>query len=88
MTGCVAGALSLIWTQWGRGRSPGPRMAAVGARLVPLAAYSRRGGVAVPLSPEWPPWGRGRARGSCMAAGGRGRSLGPCITTLGAWPFT
>jgi len=37
--GGVAGALSLVWPQWGRGRSPWPRMAAVGACPVLLAPY-------------------------------------------------
>jgi len=27
--GCVAGALVPVWPPWGRGRSPGPRLAAV-----------------------------------------------------------
>jgi len=33
--GGVAGPLGPVWPPWGRGRSPGPRMAAVGAWPVP-----------------------------------------------------
>jgi len=38
------------------------------------ASYGRRGGVDGPLGPVWPPWGRGR-------------SPGPCLGAVGAWPF-
>jgi len=52
----------------GRGRSPGPRMATVGAWPVSWAPYGRRGGVASPLGPVCLPWGRGRSPGPRMAA--------------------
>jgi len=61
--GGVAGHLGPVWPPWGRGRSPGPRVAAVGAWPVlwapcgavgawPVlwAPYGRRGGVACPLA--------------------------------------
>jgi len=85
--------------QWGRGRSPGPRTAALWAWPVPWTPYSRRGGVACILNPVRPPWGRGRSPGLCIAAWGvdlplgtilppwgRGRSPGPSMAALGAWP--
>ena len=57
-----------MWQTWGRGRTPGPRVAAVGAWPVPRASCGRRGGVAGPLGPVWPPWGRGRSPGHRMVA--------------------
>jgi len=71
--GSVATLLGFVWLPWGRGRSLGPRMAAVGAWPVPWNPYGRRGGVAGPwapygcsggvggpFGPEWPKWGCGR----------------------------
>jgi len=49
--GGVAGPLGLVWPAWGRGRSPGPGMAAVGAWPVPWAQDGRRGGLAGLLGP-------------------------------------
>jgi len=39
----VAGPLDPIWLPWGRGRSPGPHMAAVVAWTVSWASYGRVG---------------------------------------------
>jgi len=95
----VVGPLGLVWAPWGcgqfhgpcvvpleRSRSPGtrvaavgawlvrgPRVAAVGAWPVPWGSCGRRGGVAVPLGPVWQSWG-------CNP------SSGPRMATLGAWP--
>jgi len=49
--GGVARPLGFVWPLWGRGPSPGPCMATVGACLVPWTLYSRRGGVARPIGP-------------------------------------
>jgi len=59
--GGVAGFLGRVWPPWGRGRSPGPRVAAVGAWPVPWAPCGCSGGVVGPLGPVWPPWGPGRS---------------------------
>jgi len=48
---------------WLRGRTNGPRMAAVGAWPVPRAPYDRCWGVAGPLGHVWRPWERGRSNG-------------------------
>ena len=72
--GSLAGQ-TLTRKERGRGRSPGPRTAALGAWPVQWALYGRRGGVAGPLGPEWPPWGRGR-------------SPGPRLKAVGAWGVT
>jgi len=69
----MAGPLGPVWPPWGRGRSPGARVVAVGTWPVRWAPCGCRGGVARPLGPVWLPWGRGR-------------SLGPRVVTLGAWP--
>jgi len=69
--GCIV-TLSHVRLLWGHGRSPGPRMIAVGVCPVPWASYGCRGGVAGPLGPVWPP---------CM----RGQSPGPRIAAVGAW---
>ena len=45
----MAAPLGLVWLLWGRGHSPGPRLAAVGARPVPLAPSGRRGAWPVPV---------------------------------------
>jgi len=73
--GGVARPLGITWPPWGRGRSPGPLMAAVGVWPVSWVPYGRPGGVAGPLRPVWPPWGLGRSAGPRMAA-------------VGAWPVT
>ena len=44
--GGVARPLGPVLLPWGRGRSPGPRIAAVGSWPVPWALCGRRGGVA------------------------------------------
>jgi len=59
----VAGPLGPVWPPWGRGRYPGPRLAAVGAWPVPWSPSDRRAGVAVPLVPVYQPWKRGRLPG-------------------------
>jgi len=84
--GRVAGPLVNVWPTWGRIRSPGPRMAAMGAWPVPWASYGCRGGVVGPLGPILPPWVRGRSPRTCMAAVGAWPVLGPRMATLGAWP--
>jgi len=79
--GGVGGHLGPVWPKLGRGQSPEPLMAAVGAwpvrgaRLavmeacpVPLSPDVRREGMAGPLSSVWLPWGRVRSPGPCMAA--------------------
>ena len=53
----VAGLLGSVWLPWGRGHSPGPRMAAVGAWPFPWGPYGCRGGVADPVGPVWMPRG-------------------------------
>jgi len=66
--GGVACQLGPVWLPWGRGRSPGPSVAAVGAWPVPWAPCGRRGswpvtwakcgrrgGVACPLGTVWLP---------------------------------
>jgi len=62
-----------VWPPWGRGRSPGPRVAAVGAWPVPWATCGRRGGVVGSLGHVWPPLGRGRFPV-------------PRVAAVGAWP--
>ena len=64
----MAGPLGLVWRPWGRSRSPGPRVAAVGTWPFPWASCGRRGGVAGPLGLVWLPWGRGRSPGPRVAA--------------------
>ena len=84
--GGVAGLLGFVCLPWGRGRSPGPWMAAVGVWSVPRprmdavgvwtlpwAPYGRPGGVAGLLGSVWSPWGRGR-------------SPWPCQVVVGVWP--
>ena len=92
--GSVAGPLGPVWPPWGvtgllgpvrppwrRGRFPSLCIKAVGAWLVPwvlygrrrgvanpLVSYGNRGGVAGPLVPVWLPWGCGRSPGPLMAA--------------------
>ena len=43
-----AGFLGFVWKPWGRGRTPGPRVAAVGAWPVPWGLCGRHGGAEVP----------------------------------------
>ena len=81
----VAGALCLLEPPRGRGRSPGPRMAAVGAWTVPSAPYGRRGGVAGPLGFVSLPWGRRRSPGPRWPPWGRGCFPGPRMLAVGAW---
>jgi len=69
----VVDPLGPVWPPFRRGRSPGPRLAALVAWLVPWAPSGRLGGVAGPLGPVWSPWGRGR-------------SPGPRMVAMGAWP--
>jgi len=71
--GVVAAPMGPVWSPWGRGRSPGPRVAAVGAWPLPWAPCGRRGGVSGPVAPVWTPLGGGRSPGPRMAA-------------VGAWP--
>jgi len=47
--GGVARPLGTVCLPWGRGSSPGPRVAAVGAWPVTCAPCGRRGGVACPV---------------------------------------
>jgi len=51
--GGVAGPLGPAWPPWGRGRSPGPRIAAVVVWPVPWAPHGRQGAWPVP----WDPYG-------------------------------
>jgi len=80
----VAGFLGPVWPPWGRGRSPKPRMAAVGALPVPWAPYGRRGGVAGPLGSVWPPRGVAGPLGPVWPPWGRGRSPKPRMAAVGA----
>jgi len=68
-----------MWPLWGRGRSSGPRMAAMRAWPCPVswAPYGRRRVVAKHLGPVWPPWGLGRILLLAWQSWGRGRSPGP-----------
>jgi len=84
--GVVAGLMGNVWSPWGRGRSPAPRMATAKAWPFHMASYGRREGVAGPLNPLWPPWGRGRSHGPRKAAVGGGRSPANCVAAVGAWP--
>ena len=68
--GGVAAPLCPAWPPWGRGRSPGPRMAAVGAWPLPWAPHGRRGDAAAPLVPVCQPWGRARSPCPRLAAVG------------------
>ena len=70
----------------GRGRSPGPRVAALGAWPVPWASCGRRGGVASPLGLVWKPLGVAGPLGLVWPQRGRGRSPGPRVAAVGAWP--
>jgi len=85
--GVVAKPLGRVWPPWGCGRSPGHRMAAVGAWpvpwaphvrcgawLIPWALYGRRGAVAIPLVLVWPLWGVVDFLGLVWPPWGRGRS--------------
>ena len=67
--GGMAGPLGPVWPPWVRGRSPGPRVAAMGCiwsrgpRLAAMGAWpvcrapdGRRWCVAGLLAPGWPPW--------------------------------
>jgi len=47
--GGVVGPLGSVWPPWGRGRTPGPRLAAVGTWPVPWPQHGHCGGVAVCL---------------------------------------
>jgi len=97
--GGVAGPLLLVWPPWGRGRTPGTRLASVGARPSPGACVAavrarpvnwlqsdRRGGVACPLVPVCPAWGRGRIPATHVATVGRARYPDPRVAAVGAWP--
>jgi len=77
----MACPLGPVWPPFGRGPSPGPRMAAVVAWPVPWASYGRRGGethllgpvwrregVAHPMGPVWPTWRRGPSPGLRLTA--------------------
>ena len=68
----------------GRGRSPGPCLAAVGAWPLPWAPSGRRGGTAGPLGSVWPPWGVAGPRGFLSGRrGGVAGPLGPVLQPLG-----
>ena len=82
----VASPLGPVWPPRGRCRSPGPRKVAVGACPVPWGRYVHRGGVAGPLGSVWLPWGRGRFIGHRLAAVWCGRSPGPRLAAVRAWP--
>ena len=66
----MARPLGTVWPPWGRGPSPGHRVASVGAWPVPWAPRGSRGGVAGPMRTARPPWGRGRSQGTRVAAVG------------------
>jgi len=98
--GGVACSLGPVWLPWGRGPSPGFRMAAVRPRPVPVPCMAR-GGVARPQGFVLPPWGvafpyapygcRGsvvRPLGPVLPVWGRGPSFLPRMATVGAWPVT
>jgi len=82
----VAGFLGPVWPPWGRGWSPKPRLAVVGAWLVPWAPSGSLGGVARPLHSVWMPWGVAGPLGPVSLPCGRGRSPGPCLVAVKAWP--
>jgi len=82
----VAGFLVSVLPPWGRGRSPGPRLAAVGSWVVTWAPSGRHWGVAGPLGPVWPPWGVAGLLISVWPPWGRGPSIRPRLAALGAWP--
>jgi len=80
-----ASCLQPEWAPWGRGRSPGPNVVAVGECPVPCSPCGRRGGVAGPLNPTWPPWGRGRSPVHTWLPWKRGRSPWSRVAAVGAW---
>jgi len=53
--GVVTSQVGPVWPPWGRGRSTGPRVAAVGAWPIPLALCGLCGGVASFRGPVRPP---------------------------------
>jgi len=88
---CRSGGVAILWAplggRAGRGRSPGPRHAAMKAWPVSWASSGCREGLASPratsgchgsvagaLGRVWPPWGRGQFPGPRLAA-------------VGAWPI-
>ena len=60
-----------MWPPRWRGRSPGLRVAAVGAWQIAWSSCARRGVVAGPLVFVWPPWGRGWSPGLVWPPWGR-----------------
>jgi len=84
--GGIARPLYPVWMPRGRGRSPGPRAAAVGAWPVCWAPCGRRWGVTGPLGPVWPPWWHGQSPGPRVAVVGRGLFPGIRVAAMGAWP--
>ena len=78
----------VVWLPWGRGLSPGPRVAAVGAWPVPWASCGHLGAWPV----DWVSWGcRGGVAGPLGFVGlpwWRGRSPGLRGAAVGAWPVT
>ena len=86
-SGGVAGLLGPEWPPWGRGRSPGHRLAAVGAWPVPWAPSGCRRGTAGPLSIVWLPLVRGWSPGRIWRSRGRGPLSWPRMVAVQAWPF-
>ena len=81
-----AAPLGPVWPPWGRGRSPGPRMAAVGAWPLPSAPPGRRGGVAAPGAPPCSRGGVAAPPGPVCPPWRRGCSPGPRMAAVGVWP--
>jgi len=82
----MAGFLCPVWVPWGRGRSPGPLLTAVGVWLVPWDLSDRGGGVAGFLCPVSPPWGRGWYPVSRLVPWGCCRFPGHRLPAVGASP--
>ena len=81
-----AGALGPVWPPLGHGRSPGPYIVDAGVWPFLWAPYGRRRVVAGPVGPVWMVWGRGRFRGALKPPRRRGRSRGPRMIDVEAWP--
>jgi len=86
--GIVAGPVRPVWPPWRCDWFTGSRIAAVGAWPVPWALYGCRGGVVGPLGPVWLPWGRGLSLCHVWPLCGLGRSPGPLMVVVEAWPIS
>jgi len=92
-------ALGIVWSPWGRGRSPGPCMAALrewpvpwtmyrrrGLLAGPLGLYGHHGSVACRLGAKAPPGGVAGSLGHVWTAWVRGRSPRPRMAAVEALP--